>query len=54
MNDEVKLMRKVYPVCIISLNFEVYFLQFLQEVDFSVIQGNHLYLWLSEIVKNDC
>ena len=30
--DEVKMMRKFYSVCIISLNFEVYSLQFLQEV----------------------
>ena len=41
----MKLMIKDFTcVCTISLNFEIYFLEFLWEIVFGVITGNYLSL----------
>ena len=38
-------------VCTISLNFEIYFLEFPWEIVFGVISGNYLHPQLKENVK---
>lgn len=50
---EMKLIIKFYLwyVCTISLNFEIYFLEFLWQIAFGVISGNFLQLYLYENAK---
>ena len=45
------LASKYVIACTISLNFEIYFLEFQWEIVFGVITGNHFYLWFLENAK---